>query len=104
MEWKDIKIIKPDIDQQVLATDGENFHIAAWSKIFGLEHDNCDYSCRVRESLYWTSLHFQPERSKREDLPNKYNPNNYKSWCSCCLKWLYCSNCHSEHSNCERCK
>lgn len=52
---------------------------------------------------YISHIKNQPERSKREDLPNTYNPNNYKSWCSCCKEWIYCSNCNSEYSNCKNC-
>ncbi len=56
MKWIKCSDQLPDDGQQVLATDGKNFHIAVYNKYDGLEHDICDYSCRVKESFYWMPL------------------------------------------------
>lgn len=61
MKWYITEIKKPDEDQKVLATDGKNSHIAIyipWMDKENLACYQCDYSCRVKESLYWTDLQY----------------------------------------------
>lgn len=63
MQWKDINIYKPENNQQVLATDGKNYHIAIYDEYDGLQCDTCGVGCWVKKSLYWTPLSFEVEKT-----------------------------------------
>ena len=49
---------------------------------------------QVRNALEEFFDHYQPERSKREDL----------QYCSCCDEVIYCRNCNHENTDCKKCK